>query len=171
MAKKPNKPIELTFQDIVLNANAEIIRQALEAREKIDVLLVEREAAYRRIAELEAEVEQVIGEESVFPFPAPAMPVAGYDKSMPATLVKSAKPENLWKKMNRKLMLICQKLKLRWTKMRRLTNRLKLILSLKICRNITKKATNLKIDQTTTLKRSGDGKSRHISTTQKIART
>ncbi len=89
MAKKPNKPIELTFQDIVLNANAEIIRQALEAREKIDVLLVEREEAYRRIAELESEVEKVIGEESTFPFPAPAMPVAGYDKTMPATLVKA----------------------------------------------------------------------------------
>ncbi|MFC1467773.1 hypothetical protein ACFLQY_03685 [Verrucomicrobiota bacterium] len=90
MAKKP---IKLTFQDIVLNADAETIKQAFEARQQIDVLLAEREEAYRRIAELEVQVEAVVGEEGVFPFPAPPMPVAGFTKSMPATRVKVKKAE------------------------------------------------------------------------------
>lgn len=88
MAKKP---IVLTFQDIVLNADAETIRQAFEARQQIDTLLAEREEAYRRIAELEVQVENVVGEEAVFPFPAPPMPVAGFAKSIPATRVKVKK--------------------------------------------------------------------------------
>lgn len=90
MAKKPTK---LTFQDIVLSADAETIRQAFEARQQIDVLLAEREEAYRRIAELEEQVEEVIGEEGVFAFPAPPMPVAGFSKSIPATRVKTKKAE------------------------------------------------------------------------------
>ena len=90
MAKKP---IKLTFQDIVLNADAATIRQAFEARQQIDVLLNEREEAYRRIAELEIQVEEVIGEEAVFPFPAPPLPVAGYAKSLPATRIKVKKEE------------------------------------------------------------------------------
>lgn len=88
MAKKP---ITLTFQDIVLNADADTIRQAFEARQQIDTLLDEREEAYRRIAELEEQVEAVIGEDGVFPFPAPPMPVAGFNKSIPATRVKAKK--------------------------------------------------------------------------------
>lgn len=93
MAKKPTKPVKLTFQDIVLNADAETIKQAFEARQQIDVLLAEREEAYRRIAELEVQVEEVVGEEAVFPFPAPPMPVAGYAKAIPATRVKVKKAE------------------------------------------------------------------------------
>jgi hypothetical protein len=98
MAKKP---IELTFQDIVLNADAETIKQAFEARQQIDVLLAEREEAYRKIAELEVQVEAVVGEEGVFPFPAPPMPVAGYDKAIPATRVKPKKVEEPKKELKK----------------------------------------------------------------------
>jgi hypothetical protein len=74
MAKKNT---ELNFVDIVLNANAETIRQALEAREQIDGLLAEREEAYQKIAEIEEQIETVVGQEGSFPFPAPPLPVAG----------------------------------------------------------------------------------------------
>lgn len=75
MAKKP---ANLTFADIVLGADAETIRKALEAREEIDRLLVEREAAYRQIAEIEAKVDDVVGEDVEFPFPDPPLPVFGF---------------------------------------------------------------------------------------------
>lgn len=78
MAKKPNLTA-LTFRDLVLGADAETIRQALEARVRIDELIAERQAAYERIAALETQVEEVIGEPGVFPFPAPPLPVAGLD--------------------------------------------------------------------------------------------
>ena len=76
MAKAVKKAKALTFVDIVMGAEAEVIKAAYEARLKVDELLAEREAAYRRIAELEAEVETVIGEEGVFAFPDPPVPVA-----------------------------------------------------------------------------------------------
>jgi hypothetical protein len=76
MAKKS---VSLTFRDIVLGAEAEVIRQALEARVQIDALIAERQAAYERIAVLETQVEDVLGETGVFPFPAPPLPVAGFD--------------------------------------------------------------------------------------------
>jgi hypothetical protein len=76
MAKK-NSP--LTFRDIVLGAEAEVIRQALEARVKIDQLIEERQRAYDRIAALETQVEEVMGEPGLFPFPPPPLPVAGFD--------------------------------------------------------------------------------------------
>lgn len=76
MAKKSPT---LTFRDIVLGAEADVIRQALEARVKIDQLIEERELAYQRIAAIETQVEEVIGEPGVFPFPAPPLPVAGFD--------------------------------------------------------------------------------------------
>ena len=78
MAKKPNLTA-LTFRDLVLGADAETLRQALEARMRIDELIAERQAAYERIAALETQVEEVIGEPGVFPFPAPPLPVAGLD--------------------------------------------------------------------------------------------
>lgn len=77
MAKKPAQ--SLTFRDIVLGAEADIIRQALEARVQIDQLIEERRQAYERIAQLETQVEDVLGETGAFPFPAPPMPVAGFD--------------------------------------------------------------------------------------------
>lgn len=76
MAKKITP---LTFRDIVLGAEAEIIREALAARAQIDELIAERQAAYERIATLENQVEDVLGETGVFPFPAPPLPVAGFD--------------------------------------------------------------------------------------------
>lgn len=76
MAKKT---ASLSFRDIVLGAEAEVIRQALEARVQIDQLIEERQRAYERIAALETQVEDVLGETGVFPFPAPPLPVAGFD--------------------------------------------------------------------------------------------
>ena len=76
MAKKS---ASLSFRDIVLGADAEVIRQAHEARVQIDQLIEERQRAYARIAELETQVEDVLGESGVFPFPAPPLAVAGFD--------------------------------------------------------------------------------------------
>ena len=78
MAKKPQKLIPLTMTEIILRGDAETIRQALEARTQIDTLLEEREAAYQRIAELETQVCEIVGEDGIFPFPEPPMPVADY---------------------------------------------------------------------------------------------
>jgi hypothetical protein len=76
MAKKPST---LSFRDIVLGADAEVIRQAHEARVQIDLLVEERQRAYDRVAALETQIEDVLGEAGVFPFPAPPLPVAGFD--------------------------------------------------------------------------------------------
>jgi hypothetical protein len=84
MAKQPKNAAPLTFVDIVMRADAETIKAAYEARIKVDELLAQREEAYRRIAELEGQVETVIGEEGVFAFPPPPMPVAG----MPSPVAK-----------------------------------------------------------------------------------
>lgn len=83
MAKKPQKLDPLTFAEIVLRGDSETIRQALEARSKIDTLLEEREAAYQRISELESQVESIVGEEGVFPFPEPPAPVSAFPTSAP----------------------------------------------------------------------------------------
>ena len=82
MAKKNAKLIPLTLQEIILRGDADTIRQALEARTQIDTLLEEREAAYRLISELEEQVEGIVGEEGVFPFPEPPMPVAAFDAKL-----------------------------------------------------------------------------------------
>lgn len=76
MAKKPTA---LTFRDIVLGAEADVIRQALEARVKIDALIIERQAAYEKIAALEAQINTVVGETGAYPFPPPPLPVASFD--------------------------------------------------------------------------------------------
>ena len=47
---------------------------ALEARVKIDDLLIQREEAYRRIADAERQIEEVIGEDGAFEFPEPPVP-------------------------------------------------------------------------------------------------
>ena len=78
MAKKVQKLEPLTLQEIILRGDSETIRQALEARVQIDTLLEEREAAYRRIAELETQVSEIVGEDGIFPFPAPPLDVAAY---------------------------------------------------------------------------------------------
>ncbi|MDQ8203569.1 hypothetical protein [Pelagicoccus sp. SDUM812003] len=94
MAKKPLKLDPLTFAEIVLRGDSETIRQALEARTQIDTLLEEREAAYQRISELETQVESIVGEEGVFPFPEPPAPVAAFP-SKPAAkkAAKKAAPK------------------------------------------------------------------------------
>lgn len=91
MAKKPTN---LTFRDIVLGAEADVIRAALEARIKIDALITERQAAYEKIAALETQINTVVGEAGVYPFPAPPLPVASFDqkpakKSTSATTAES----------------------------------------------------------------------------------
>ena len=91
MAKKPQKLEPLTLQEIILRADSETLRQALEARVQIDTLLEEREAAYRRIAELETQVSEIVGEDDVFPFPAPPPEVATYaQKPAPKKKVEPA---------------------------------------------------------------------------------
>ncbi len=77
MAKKLTA---LTFRDIVLGAEADVIRAALDARIKIDSLITERQAAYEKIAALETQINTVVGEAGVYPFPAPPLPVAGFDQ-------------------------------------------------------------------------------------------
>jgi hypothetical protein len=89
MAKKAQKLTPLTKTEIILRGDAEVIRQALEARTEIDTLLEEREAIYKRIAELETEVGEIVGEDGVFPFPEPPMPVA----SVAASPKKKAAPK------------------------------------------------------------------------------
>jgi len=88
MAKKPTLTA-LTFRDLVLVADAETLRQALEARVRIDTLIAERQAAYERIAVLETQIEDVIGEPGIFPFPPPPLPVAGLDPKS-ETLTRAA---------------------------------------------------------------------------------
>ncbi|MEM7391033.1 MAG: hypothetical protein AAF492_01695 [Verrucomicrobiota bacterium] len=87
MAKKIQN---LTRSDIILGADAETIRSALEARMEIDELLVARLEAYQKIAELEERVEGAIGEPGMFSFPEPPLPVAGWSKMAPASRPKPA---------------------------------------------------------------------------------
>ncbi len=90
MAKTLIASTPLSFVEIVMRADVETIRAALEARVKVDELLAEREQAYRRIAELESQVESLMGEPGVFVFPAPPLPVSGFSKSMVAPAKKPA---------------------------------------------------------------------------------
>jgi hypothetical protein len=90
MAKKL---IELTARDIILQADAETIREAYEARVKIDELLVKREEAYRQIEEIELQVEELVGEEGIFVYPEPPVPVAGFSKPSPASRPTPPKPK------------------------------------------------------------------------------
>ena len=55
-----------------------LIGELRSPREKIDTLLVQREEAYRRIAALEAQVDEVMGGSGQFIFPEPPLPVAGF---------------------------------------------------------------------------------------------
>lgn len=84
MAKVPTGTAPLTFVEIVMRADAETIKAAYEARVKVDGLLAEREEAYRKIAQLESQVDEVMGEPGVFVFPKPPLPVAGFNVKAPA---------------------------------------------------------------------------------------
>ncbi len=91
MAKKVTK---LEFIDIVMGADSEVIKQALEARLKIDDQLEIRRKAYEQIAAIEQEVESIVGVEGEFVFPAPPLQVAGFTKLIPAsrTIPRPATP-------------------------------------------------------------------------------
>ncbi len=89
MAKASIASTPLSFVEIVMRADVETIRAALEARVKVDELLNEREQAYRRIAELESQVEELMGEPGVFVFPAPPLPVSGFSKILPGPAKKA----------------------------------------------------------------------------------
>ena len=80
MARASVASTPLSFVEIVMRADADTIRAALEARVKVDELLIEREQSYRRIAELEGQVEELMGEPGVFVFPPPPLAVADFDK-------------------------------------------------------------------------------------------
>ena len=82
--KKPVVKAPLTMVEIVMRADAATIQAALEARRKVDALLAERAAAYERIAALERQVDEVMGEPGAFVFPAPPVPVAAYAVEAPA---------------------------------------------------------------------------------------
>ena len=88
--KKPMVKPPLTLVEIITRADAATIQAALEARQKIDALLAERAAAYERIAALERQVDEVMGEPGLFVFPAPAVPVAAYTAptAAPAPIAK-----------------------------------------------------------------------------------
>ena len=64
--------------EIVMRADAATIQAALEARQKVDALLAERAAAYERIAALEQQIDNVVGEPGVFVFPPPPKSVAQF---------------------------------------------------------------------------------------------
>jgi hypothetical protein len=90
MAKKL---IQLSAIDIILQADADTIREALESRVKIDELLVKREEAYRQIEEIELQVEALVGEDGAFVYPAPPLPVAGFHKLDPVARPAKPKPK------------------------------------------------------------------------------
>jgi len=93
MPKKTSKPISLDRNDIILGADAETIRAALEAREQIDVLLNERAEAYRKIAELEGQVDDLLGDDAQFPFPEPELPVASFGNKPKTAAKKRVAPK------------------------------------------------------------------------------
>ncbi|MBQ7652523.1 MAG: hypothetical protein IJS15_16305 [Victivallales bacterium] len=86
MAKTPISTVPLSLVEIVMRADAETIKAAYEARVKVDGLLEEREKAYRRIAELEEQIDSALGGPGNFVFPDPPLPVAGF-------AVKAAQPK------------------------------------------------------------------------------
>ena len=83
----PKQP--LTLAEIIIRADVETIRAALEARQRIDGLLAERAAAYARIAALERQVDEIVGEPGVFVFPAPQTAVAAFAAAAAAAAPKA----------------------------------------------------------------------------------
>jgi hypothetical protein len=92
MAKKPTSPKKLDFIEIVMHAEAEVIKAAYEARLQIDELLARRAEAYRQIFELENQIEEIVGEPGVFSFPVPPCPLAGFSKTVSSTRVLPKPP-------------------------------------------------------------------------------
>ena len=65
----------LSYADLVTGANAETLRAALEARIKIDEMLILREEAYQKIAALEEQINEVVGSDA-FEFDEPEVTIA-----------------------------------------------------------------------------------------------
>ena len=65
----------LSYADLVTGANAETLRAALEARIKIDEMLIAREEAYQKIAALEEQINEVVGSDA-FEFDEPEVNIA-----------------------------------------------------------------------------------------------
>lgn len=81
----------LSMVEIITRADVATIEAALEGRRKIDELLAERAAAYERIAALERQVDDVLGAEGVFAFPAPSVSVAPF-AAAPAPVASKPSP-------------------------------------------------------------------------------
>lgn len=81
MAQKPHLVKKLSFVEIIMGADAETIKAAYEARVKVDDLLAARDEAYRRIIEIENNIETIVGDPGVFVYPPPPCPVAGLDRA------------------------------------------------------------------------------------------
>lgn len=81
----------LSMVEIITRADVATIEAALEGRRKVDELLAERAAAYERIAALERQVDDVLGGEGVFAFPAPSVSVAPF-AAAPAPVVSKPSP-------------------------------------------------------------------------------
>ena len=78
----------LSFAEIVTRADAETLRAALEARIQIDDLLLKRDEAYRKIAEVESKIQDLTGDELEFEFDEPQYPVAWAGKSPKKKVIK-----------------------------------------------------------------------------------
>ena len=92
--QKSFSKIPLTFEEIVIGADLATLQAALEARQKIDGLLLEREEAYRKIAELENQINSIIGVPGSFVFPAPPVAIAPVAKIAPSPKTKP-EPESI----------------------------------------------------------------------------
>ena len=90
--KKPLPKPPLSMVEIVMRADAATIQAALEARQKVDALLAERAAAYERIAALEHQIDEVVGEPGVFVFPPPPVVVAQFSATAEPSAPAAPKP-------------------------------------------------------------------------------
>ncbi len=82
---KAKKVVPLEMLDIILGANADVIKAAYEAKVQIDELIIQREAAYQKIADLEENIDAIAGGNGDYIFPAPPLPVAGINKPIEAS--------------------------------------------------------------------------------------
>ena len=90
---KPISTQPLTFTELVMRADAETLKRAYEARLQVDTLLAQREEAYRKIAGIEQQIDQIMGEPGAFVYPEPPLPVAGFTVKKPQPPKPHAIPE------------------------------------------------------------------------------
>ncbi len=82
---KAKKVVPLEMLDIILGADADVIKAAYEAKVQIDELIIQREVAYQKIADLEENIDAIAGGNGNYIFPAPPLPVAGINKPIEAS--------------------------------------------------------------------------------------